>query len=553
MPLPWTILRDWSPFQIDALGLVTLLGAEEVSAAVGRLVPSKYLEYFPLLGAFVIAGDRFKEKNTSFNIYNITQGVHTTDMACWLTRWMLAQDFEKNRSIVHFEVADKPRSVWKDQLLAGSISFVFTGFLLVMTILSEDWYGIANVIAMVISIIVRSYILGANRRAIDEAINAAETNPSFRNAKGDKKCMVVMSDSKAVTLEIPGHLIIDVFIDNPKPNPEWIYHIVRYVGWAAFAIHVLSIGQSKLANQLYTIVLMLLPTILMCWKLGCDDSKWKEEWRRLVDSSYDKPTNYTCWFGTRLKAHVFQWPLEYEFVTNPKFGVGLQHNNPNLEHNPSRNKWYRLQDKKGRDRVRRQDLYAWLNLTEDELESMGKWDLFPHERGHNQQWWNDYKVKHELIQDGIYHLDVMRDKISSQTQSNGVIPASPAVTAGNGRVFVAPSEDNNTTTTNSKTDTITTTTAATTSDTGHHHNSPPQLHLRTNNLSRPANTNASNSHDSFAMDSITPQGIVRSDANTNTNTNTNALLIPESAISTATDTVLTPDGRLRRFSVSSQQ
>lgn len=46
-------LRSWynvDPFKIDALGLVTLLGAPEVNRHIGKLVRSRYLEYLPLLG-----------------------------------------------------------------------------------------------------------------------------------------------------------------------------------------------------------------------------------------------------------------------------------------------------------------------------------------------------------------------------------------------------------------------------------------------------------------------------------------------------------------------
>ena len=83
---PWKGLLTWAPFQIDALGLITLLGAEEVNASVGRLVRSTWLEYLPLLGAYVIANESFREKKPGYHIYNISQGIHTTDLAPWLSR-----------------------------------------------------------------------------------------------------------------------------------------------------------------------------------------------------------------------------------------------------------------------------------------------------------------------------------------------------------------------------------------------------------------------------------------------------------------------------------
>ena len=41
---------SWRQFPLDALGLVTLIGAEEVNQAVGKLVSSRYTTILPLLG-----------------------------------------------------------------------------------------------------------------------------------------------------------------------------------------------------------------------------------------------------------------------------------------------------------------------------------------------------------------------------------------------------------------------------------------------------------------------------------------------------------------------
>jgi hypothetical protein len=170
MGYPWFVFRDWKPFHIDALGLVTFLGSDEVNLYIGRLVPSRWFEYMPLLGAFVIAGDRFKEKKPSFHIYNISSGITTSDLSSWFTRWMLAQELEVARSVVYWEVVENPRTWWPYHVIAGAISFCFTGLLIAMTVLSKDWYGFANAVAMAISIIVRAYILQANRNDINRKV-----------------------------------------------------------------------------------------------------------------------------------------------------------------------------------------------------------------------------------------------------------------------------------------------------------------------------------------------------------------------------------------------
>jgi hypothetical protein len=40
--MPLEYLSKWAPFRIDALGLVTLIGADDVNRVVGRLVQSRY-------------------------------------------------------------------------------------------------------------------------------------------------------------------------------------------------------------------------------------------------------------------------------------------------------------------------------------------------------------------------------------------------------------------------------------------------------------------------------------------------------------------------------
>lgn len=426
---PLSGLLSWEPFKIDALGLVTLLGAEEVNAAVGRLVRSRYFEYLPLLGAYVIAGDRFTDKAAGFNLYNHSHGVHTTDISAWLTRWMLSQDFEVTRSVVEWTVTPPKNRFW-DEVVAGTISFVFTGFLVAFTVISEDWYGFANAMSMVVSILVRSYVIRATRNSIDNAVGIAyegarkkdPTIPDYdadvqawKKAKGNLKAgesapskparedyawkgnqitlVIVQSDSKIVTMKMPGELIAppSVFIANPKPYYKARYDFARWVGWLAFAVHVVTLGQAVLSTQLYSVALLVIPTILFILRVGCDDSTFVLDIRESVRTYIrGEPTvkeiaddvsdielpieKTTCWIGSRLKARVYEWPLAYEFT---------------LEGGKLPAKVKRSE--------KRQHLYAWLQLTTDEESSMDKWDLFPHKRGSNKQWMDAYKNFKERI------------------------------------------------------------------------------------------------------------------------------------------------------------
>ncbi|KIW83949.1 hypothetical protein Z517_03195 [Fonsecaea pedrosoi CBS 271.37] len=475
---PWKVLLHWSPFHIDALGLVTLLGAEEVNAAVGRLVSSAYLEYLPLLGAYVIAGNRFTEKAAGFNLYNISQGIHTTDLAAWLTRWMLSQQFETTRNFVVWTVTP-PISRKNEITFSVVISVALNGFLVAGTILSKDWYGFANAIAMIVSIIIRAYVIGQQRIAfdamVDKVINTTKPEGNTYEAKryawelskqerkhekksnvrsrvtasasqeaqssgsnsstpssGPKqstqnvqsmnrptrpnpkdydkktevwngtptKVLIIQSDSKAVTFWMPNELLFapSVFIEGPVILNPKTYFAVRSIGWLAFAVHIVAIGMADLASQMYTVALMVLPTILLIAKVGCDDSEWFtnfEAWvrgklhgqnvksKRQEDAEKGaKPTEFRkvrqCWVGSRLRAEIYEWPESYEFHEEGK----------------DKDKKWVSGRKEGQERSKkRQDLYAWLALTTDEEESMDKWDLFPHIRKGNTSWWQTYKLK----------------------------------------------------------------------------------------------------------------------------------------------------------------
>lgn len=101
-----------------------------------------------------------------------------------------------------------------------------------MAVLSKDWYGFANAIARIVSIVIRSYIMQVNRNAIDVAVKEAKplsgtyqfalrqweqrdrgshlARPA-ENARPDgthwkheqARIMIIMSDFKAVKMFIP--------------------------------------------------------------------------------------------------------------------------------------------------------------------------------------------------------------------------------------------------------------------------------------------------------------------------------------------------------------
>ncbi|OAP54967.1 hypothetical protein AYL99_10667 [Fonsecaea erecta] len=380
-------LRNFQPFRLDALGIVTLLGAEQVNQHVGKLVRSRWLEYMPLLGAYVIASDEFTDKQAGFQLFNFTANIYTPSLAGWFSRWLDEQDFETSGTCVEWRVNAKAHSfaldIWKS-LLAGVI--VQGGFI-VITVLMGDRWGFANAMSMVISTVGRAYLVNRNttwldgtivagiRKALGEPESLASTKrqPNVNSTVFDKeklerlpeaKLIVVLPDARAAVLFIPDCLVREIFVYNPKPpgtmdetkrvgtwpvrqrdenrrkqssQPDFlIYEIVRWICWLAFGAHVITIGMSDLVSQLITVVIIVVPTFLIVQGFGCDDTH----------------------IGTRLRAEITDIPPEEV-------------------------------------KARRADMYAFLDLTKEEEGCLEQWNLAANRA--NKEFWSDYERKKDIF------------------------------------------------------------------------------------------------------------------------------------------------------------
>ncbi|KOS47155.1 hypothetical protein ACN38_g1889 [Penicillium nordicum] len=433
---PWSeSLNSWgrgTGLKIDALGLVTLLGAEEMDRSIGRLVPSIYLKYMPLLGAFVIAGNRFTTKKPGFVLYNISAGIMTTELAGWFSRWLQTQDFKQVRSIVTWHVTKRPHR-WREFIVGFLlVGLPVHGMLIALTVLTADWWGFANVIAMTISVAVRCIMVAQNQAGIDANIQKAqEAEPvqgyPAKRAKYDEsmerleshrqkgqaiegakmpieledpnkiaKVIVLTEDSKVVTLAAPAYLPKWVFATNPQPPNRYIYQACQWIGWTTFGVHVISIGMAALYTQIISVVVILVSTVLMAHRVGCEDSRIWESIRSHWGHEFEENS---CWVSSNLKATISIYPEEYMdwpeleekkpltmHVGNGE-NIGQQWTSPidpsDLESTPISKK-----DRK----ERRQDLLAWLDLTTEEDKVLIAWGLIPH----SLEWQNAYREKKNI-------------------------------------------------------------------------------------------------------------------------------------------------------------
>ncbi|PWY88048.1 hypothetical protein BO94DRAFT_535060 [Aspergillus sclerotioniger CBS 115572] len=314
-------LRHWAPFQIDALGLVTMLGADDINLTVGRLVYSRFTEYLPVLGAFIIANNEMTKPIPGFVAYNITDGIMATDVTGWFSRWLLCQDFTTCSTTLRLVVQPKSNLVKRDAigLFIGILSMAPV---IIFPVIMGDWWGFVNSMSMLISIIVRKVIVHQNRTAISRsALQAYDTSSEA------VKTFWTLPTGTVVTIYTPRGVLTNTLLTNPRPGHPRLYKLMRAIGWVGFGCHVISLGMTTLFNQIVTVAVLLVSTVIVVHRIGEDEHLIGEN---IAVSRHDD--------------------LEEQF---------------------------------------RAATYARLELSEKEEQSMVLWNLFPHES--NTAWWVRYR------------------------------------------------------------------------------------------------------------------------------------------------------------------
>ncbi|KAF7534081.1 hypothetical protein G7054_g6529 [Neopestalotiopsis clavispora] len=264
------ILRDWQPFRLDALGLITLLGADEVAKATGSLTQNVLTDYLPLLGAYKIASNQIAQVEPGFALYNITDGVWITEVQAWFTRW-LWMNIEANYVTLKWTHCKQPRKSCPNHVLSLLIGMVINIGLVVLTTLQADWYGVANAAAMFVSVLVRAYVRSAMLARVDKSFSKSEKivqNPSKESSLA--KFIIVFPEGKLAIFHCE-RAYLSVMIDNKKPMRLFSHimlSIARGFGWLAFAVQIVAIGQASLSTQIITVFVMVLASLLTVFHIG---------------------------------------------------------------------------------------------------------------------------------------------------------------------------------------------------------------------------------------------------------------------------------------------
>ena len=177
MPFPiTTVFQEWRPFRIDALGLVTIMGASGADRDLGQLSVNRFTDWLPMLGAYVVANDQITEPIPSFSLYNIIDSIVATDLAGWFSRWLLSQNFTMYSSTVTISIAPQSTKTKRRSATICAAAFGAMGAIafVVLPGLIGDWWGLTNRIAMLVSVMVRQVVLGQIRSAQDHSMEMVQ-------------------------------------------------------------------------------------------------------------------------------------------------------------------------------------------------------------------------------------------------------------------------------------------------------------------------------------------------------------------------------------------
>ncbi len=260
MDAPLGSLKSWSPFRLDALGLLTMLGAEEMSREIGSLSANTLVSWLSLLGGNVVPSNAFVDPLHGFTLYNISDAIQSTTLAGWFSRWLLAQHPSQNTSIFEWKLRSQPPL---NRYRAPAIGAVVNTCIVVLPLLVGDYYGLASALCMNVGIIVRAYLVMQNLDAIDRAAVDTTTYPN-----DPVRTFVILANGQATTVIAPRNVVVNCFMSTPKIAHPTCYAIARAIGWLAFVGLIIAIGQAVLVVQIAIIIVTVSATVLMAFGIG---------------------------------------------------------------------------------------------------------------------------------------------------------------------------------------------------------------------------------------------------------------------------------------------
>ena len=260
MKAPLKHLSSWSPFRLDALGLLTMLGTHEMSREIGSLSANTLVSCLSFLGGNVVPSNEFVDPLHGYTLYNISDAIQSTSFAGWFSRWLLAQKPSQNTSLFVWSVRSHPRHRGHRALTIG---VVVNTCIVVLPLLVGDFYGLASALCMDVGIAIRAYLVTQNRDAIDRA--AVDTSIHSNDLV---RTFIVLANGKATTVIAPRNVVVNCFLSTPKIAHPTYYAIARAIAWLAFVGLIVTIGQAVLVVQIAIIIVTVSATVLTAFRIG---------------------------------------------------------------------------------------------------------------------------------------------------------------------------------------------------------------------------------------------------------------------------------------------
>lgn len=110
---------------------------------------------------------------------------------------------------------------------------------IILPVIMCDWWGLANALSLVIAVLVRYYIVRANRYAIDRS-----TEKGVHQTNIVVKTFRKLPDGSSVTIYTPRGILAECLLSTPRPAGPKLYVLCRYIAWLAFIVHVFSLGMT---------------------------------------------------------------------------------------------------------------------------------------------------------------------------------------------------------------------------------------------------------------------------------------------------------------------
>jgi hypothetical protein len=252
-------IKNWSPFKIDALGMVMLLGADAIRKSTGRLVYSPF-EYLPFLAGHIFADNSVMEPIPGFELYNVTEDFKPTDLSAWFTRWLSCQKLSYNSTPLRIQAVHHVPGPQTEQWLGIGLAVIVNAFLIIWPMLIEYWYCLAASFSLVALVVIRACILYDFRDSIDEATKKLDDQET---KKTEVKLFITLPNGKRLTVVTMTGIAQEVLLTEARPSSENLHLVSRAFCWLAFGVHAVTLGMAWLAIQLLIITVTLVSSVAM--------------------------------------------------------------------------------------------------------------------------------------------------------------------------------------------------------------------------------------------------------------------------------------------------